>query len=39
LYADEPTGAVLGLSALRGHDVLFDAASGVIGVARAIGCG
>jgi hypothetical protein len=35
VYVDEPRGAVLGLNAMMGHDILYDAAGGRMGFAKA----
>jgi hypothetical protein len=35
IYVDEPEGAVLGINAMMGHDILFDWKRGTIGIAPA----
>jgi hypothetical protein len=35
IYVDEPAGAVLGINAMLGHDILFDWQKGLVGVAPA----
>lgn len=35
IYVDEPDGAVLGINAMIGHDILFDWKRGVVGIAPA----
>ena len=35
MYADEPSGAVLGINAMLGHDIMFDWENGQLGVALA----
>lgn len=35
IYTDEPNGAVLGINAMIGHDILFDWKKGLVGIAPA----
>jgi hypothetical protein len=35
IYVDEPEGAVLGINAMMGHDILFDWKRGTVGIAPA----